>query len=80
MDDDVVDRPPRPGLLLQVGQHRLKSRAPRGSGADATFGELLADDCADAHRLALVDRPLDRDGEALPRPPRRACSRVETRR
>ena len=65
VDDDVVDRPPRPRLLLQVAQHRLESRAPRGSGADATFGELLADDGADAHRLALVGRPLGRDGEAL---------------
>ena len=65
VDDDVVDRPPRPSLLLQVAQHRLESRAPRGSGTDATFGEFLADDGADAHRLALVGRPLSRDGEAL---------------
>ena len=65
VDDDVVDRSPRPHLLLQVAQHRLESRAPRGSGTDATFGELLADDGPDAHRLALVGRPLGRDGEAF---------------
>ncbi|MDO4654620.1 MAG: hypothetical protein Q4A99_04610 [Actinomyces sp.] len=65
VDDDVVDRPPRLGFLLQVAQHRLESRAPRGSGADPALGELLADDRADAHRFALVGRPLGRDGEAL---------------
>ena len=65
VDDDVVDRPPRPGFFLQVAQHRLESRAPRGSSADPALSELLADDCADTHRLALVGRPLGRDGEAL---------------
>lgn len=61
MDDDVVDA----AVLFEVGQHLLQLRTIGRSGGLTTFGELLADDGPDTHRLALVGCPLGRERKAL---------------
>jgi len=65
VDDDVVDGLTAGDGLLQVAQHGLQGRAAGGGARGAALDELLDNGRADGLGLALVGRPLCRDGEAL---------------